>query len=533
MKKNWKKRAALTMAVVLAFGVSGCGGNDRVISEAEKTSESGSVDAMTGNTLSVWGQSSVWLPANETDINAVPFFIELQKQTDVKLDLQAASGDVQQQFNLMIAGGRDNLPDIIDNAEFFEGGATAAYEKGYIIELNDLIDKYAPNYKKYLTEHPEIDKMVKTDDGKYLTFPMIRGQDELCCFNGLIVRKDWLDQAGLAVPETMEDWYQVLTVFKHDFGAVAPFVLDAKNRFHYSNFAQAYGTTYDYFQKDGNIVFGPIEPGFKDFLAEMNQWYDEGLIDPNYLTSDQKARDAAMTTGQAGAIWFAVGGGIGKYMEAVTPNDPAYELVGAPSPVLTRGDTPMMGYKSAYASISGAAISSNCKNVELAVRFMDYGYSEAGHMLFNFGIEGESYEMTDGKPVYKEVITKNPQGLTISQAMSYYLGASHMASGFVQDIDYYNQYLSRQQQREAVATWSKTEASKYLLPLISPTAEEASELGSLETDIWTLVDENVAYFITGERDISEFDDFVAEVKSMDIDKAIEIKQATLDRYNSK
>ena len=89
----------------------------------------------------------------------------------------------------MIAGGKDNLPDIIDNVDFFEGGATSAYEKGYIIELNDLIDQYAPNFKKYLEEHPEIDKLVKTDDGKYLTFPLIRGSDELCSFNGLIVRK--------------------------------------------------------------------------------------------------------------------------------------------------------------------------------------------------------------------------------------------------------------------------------------------------------------------------------------------------------
>ena len=96
----------------------------------------------------------------------------------------------------MIAGGKDNLPDIIDNVDFFEGGATSAYEKGYIIELNDQIDQYAPNFKKYLEEHPEIDKLVKTDDGKYLTFPLIRGSDELCSFNGLIVRKDWLDEAG-------------------------------------------------------------------------------------------------------------------------------------------------------------------------------------------------------------------------------------------------------------------------------------------------------------------------------------------------
>jgi len=43
----------------------------------------------------------------------------------------------------------------------------------------------------------------------------------------------------------------------------------------------------------------------------------------------------------------------------------------------------------------------------------------------------------------------------------------------------------------------------------------------------------VAAFIAGERSIDEFDDFVEEVKSLDVDRAIEIKQAALDRYNAK
>ena len=69
-------------------------------------------------------------------------------------------------------------------------------------------------------------------------------------------------------------------------------------------------------------------------------------------------------------------------------------------------------------------------------------------MLYNFGTEGVSYEMQDGKPVYTSLITNNPDGLTMAQAMSYYIGASHMGGGFVQDLDYYNQYLARQQQRD-------------------------------------------------------------------------------------
>lgn len=517
MKKLWKKWFATAMATTMAVGL--CGGASTVSAE--------------DNTLSVFGQASVWLPNNETDISKSPFLQQLMEDTGVELELTAISGDVQQQFNLMVAGGKENLPDIIDSINLFSGGAQAAYDNGYIIDLTDLIDEYAPNYRKYLDEHPEIDKMMKTDDGKYLSFPMIRGDDALCSFNGLIIRKDWLDQIGMEVPTTITEWYDVLTAFKNEIGAVSPFVMDAKNHWHYNNFASAYGTMYDFFLEDGKVVFGPTQPGFKDYLTEMNKWYEEGLIDTNYLTSDQNARDAAISSGQAGASWSAVGGGIGKFMDAMEGTEPEFELVGAPTPVLNEGEQPMIGYKADNATNSGFAISTNCKNVELAMKFLDYGYSEEGNMLYNYGIEGVSYEMVDGKPVYTELILNNPDGLTVSQAMGYYIGANHMGGGFVQQMDYYTQYLQRPQQREAVVTWADTDASEHLLPPFSMTAEESIECAAIDTEIWTLVDESVAGFITGALSLDEYDSFVEQVMDMDLERSIELKQAAVDRYYEK
>lgn len=549
--KKWKKGMALAVSTAFVLGMVGCGttsGEDQAASngtvaaevqnestEAAAAEVSGTESEVSGdNTLKIFGDASVWLPNNETDINSSPFLLQLMEDTGVNIDLTAVSGDAQQQFNLMVAGGKENLPDIVDSSNRFEGGVAAAYANGYIIDLTDMIDEWAPNYRKYLDEHPEIDKLVKTDDGKYLSFPMIRGDDGLCSFNGLAIRKDWLDKAGLEVPTTIDEWYTALTTFKNDFGATAPLVIEATNRWHYNNFASAYGTMYDFFQNDGKVVYGPTEPGFKDFLAEMNKWYEEGLIDPNYLTADKNARDAAISSGQAGAVWTAVGGGIGKFMEAMETENPEFELVGVPTPVLNKGDRPMVGFKADNATYNGGlTITTNCKNVELAMKFLDYGYSEAGDKLFNYGTEGVSYEMVDGKPVYTELITKNPDGLTMSQAMSYYIGSSHMGGGFVQQLDYYNQYLQRPQQREAVATWADTDAKHHLLPSLTLSAEESSEVAEIDTEIWTLVDESVAGIITGTIPVDAWDDVVEEVKAMDLDRSLEIKQAALDKYNSK
>lgn len=155
-----KRKTLLAATSLLMAGVmAGCGGASTAAGATDGAS-SASTASNGDNTLSIWGQASVWLPSDVNEVEKVPFLQELQAATGVKLNLTAASGDTKEQFNLMIAGGKDNLPDIIDNVDFFEGGATSAYEKGYIIELNDLIDQYAPNFKKYLEEHPEDRKSV-------------------------------------------------------------------------------------------------------------------------------------------------------------------------------------------------------------------------------------------------------------------------------------------------------------------------------------------------------------------------------------
>ena len=67
-------------------------------------------------------------------------------------------------------------------------------------------------------------------------------------------------------------------------------------------------------------------------------------------------------------------------------------------------------------------------------------------MLFNFGVEGVSYEMKDGYPTYTDEVMKNPDGLSITQALSKYNLASY-SGPFVQDRRYVEQYSALPQQK--------------------------------------------------------------------------------------
>ena len=76
----------------------------------------------------------------------------------------------------------------------------------------------------------------------------------------------------------------------------------------------------------------------------------------------------------------------------------------------------------------------------------DFGYTDEGHMLNNFGIEGVSYTMENGEPVYTDEIMKNPEGLTMGQAMGKYMRSSY-GGPFVQDERYLEQYYTCTEQK--------------------------------------------------------------------------------------
>lgn len=554
MQRNSKKMFTMLVTTSLMGSlVVACSSNSSTTSTASPAASSGTANASTApagaavtyplktdKTLTYWGE----LPGNLTGVKAThadtPFFQNWQKATGVPLKFTAPpTNQTTQSLNVLLATG--DLPDMIEynwQGEF-PGGPEKAIKDGYILKLNDTIDKFAPNLKKYLKEHPEVDKQVKTDNGSYYVFPFIRGDDYLRVFQGPIVRKDWLDELGLPVPETIDEWYTTLKAFKEKKGATAPFsVVSVPRPFQESGngaFLSAFGVTRDFFIDDsGAIKFGPAEKGYKDYLATFHKWYAEGLIDKNFATADSKAMDANMASGATGVTVGNAGGGIGKFQPLITAKDPKGVLIGAPYPVLKKGDIAMYGQKDpANAPGGSVAITASSKNIETAAKLLDYGYSQEGGMLFNFGTPGVSYNLdSSGYPKYTDLLMKNPDKLAPAQSMSLYIRGNYNGP-FVQDKRYIEQYLAMQSQRDAVSIWSKTTVDKHKIPPVTATPEESTELAKIMTDLNTLVDEMTLKIILGTEPVDSFDKYMEKFNSVKLSRAIEIKKASLDRYNKR
>jgi putative aldouronate transport system substrate-binding protein len=471
-----------------------------------------------------------------TDLSEHEVVKEIEKRTGIDLQfLHPPVGQAQEQLNLMVASG--DLPDIIkNNFSFYKGGPEAAMKDGILINMNDLINKYAPNFKKIINSDPKLAKAVKSDNGTIIYFGAIIVPPEMrgLPFMGPAIRKDWLDELNLQVPETIDEWYTVLKAFKEKKNIPTPLAIDGKGGLDglVYTFSGAYGVpTSGFYQENGNVKFGPIENGYKEFLTTLNKWYKEGLIDKDFATHtyNDNTKQAAVT-GKTGA-WVFHSVHFKLFYELENNKNPKYQIVPTPLPSVKKGEQPELRDAIGYHEYNSAFVTSKCKNPIEAVKLLDYLYSEEGHNLVTWGTtEGKSYTTVAGKKQFTDLIMKNPDGLTYEHALRKYT-LPDMADSWdwtMQEAQY-----SLPEQKDAWKIWGKAGISRVLPSEMTFTEEESTKIASIQTDIDTYVKEMAIKYIMGLEPLSNFDSYVKQVKSMRIDEIINVNQNSLNRYNKR
>lgn len=530
----------IILVVLLLAACSGISGNTSPNSgennQAEITkSADGQVlyPIQTDFELSYWLQSPTTL---KPSINDVPFYQEWQKRIGVPLRFSEVSpAQASEAFSVLLASG--NLPDIIEYnwLSGVPGGPEKALQDGYIIRLNELIDQHAPNLKKFLQSHPELDKLIKTDNGDYYAFPFLKEGGMTTQWAGPVLRNDWLQELELSVPETIDDWHTVLTAFKERKGAKVPLTFSSQTHvlqgFMDGAFIGAFGVIREFYIDEGQVKYGPLEPGYKQFMETMSNWREEGLLDANFSQNDRKTQDAHIITGEAGAT-YSSGANIDKWEAALQTGDSKAAFIFAPYPVLKKEDTPKFGQEAwLYGEEGSAAISGTSKHAELAVQLLDYAYSEEGYLLFNYGTEGQSYTLNNGKPELTELVTNNPDQLSYLEALSLY---THTVNP--------GPYVGSKELIERLAITNedhnydrwKTDNLKHVLPPVSISAEESNEYARIMTDVNTLVDETTLKVILGAVSAEEaHHDLAAKLNALGIQRALEIQQAAYNRFLSR
>lgn len=133
----------------------------------------------------------------------------INENAPVKVEFVAcARNSTYQNYNLWLASGE--APDLI--MEFQPEYVEEWANQGMLIELSDIIDEYAPNYRA-LTP-PETQQWGMTMGGEY-AFAQQRFESSVVN-HMLYVRTDWLENLGLSIPTTEEEFLEVVRAFTED-----------------------------------------------------------------------------------------------------------------------------------------------------------------------------------------------------------------------------------------------------------------------------------------------------------------------------
>jgi len=518
-----KKKLLLTL--VLSLVLTGCSGG--IKTNVEFTDNYGdSYPIKTDKTLTVWCEFPSNALKGATNLNDLPLAQQLEKETGIHVEyIHPTDPTSNEEFNLMLASGE--LPDIIMSRWCqFSGGANKAVDDGYILPLNEIVEKYSPDFSAALDKY-DARRFFSTDDGELFFYPGIWDYDAVNV-SGFMLRKDWLDELGLEVPETMDEWEHVLREFKDKKGATAPFT-STFQQFYEGGFPGAYGIILGYYVDNGEIKTGYAEPQYKDLLETLIRWRDEGLFDKNFSTVDTATLTTNMLTGKSGATYGGQGAVMGGILGAAT--EKGFDLVAAPFPTLVKGEQNVLAKKNAQAySQMGAAITTQCDDVELAARWLNYGYTNAGRLTYTFGIEGESYEMVDGKPVYTDYVMHNPDGIGVKNMLDRYTRSATTSGPFIKAYAYLQQYAQLPQQKQALELWSDIDADPAEIPPLYFTDEEQTVVSELHDALITYENEMFYKFINKSEPLENFDKYLETLEKLGNSQLLEIYNAAYQRY---
>ncbi|MDR1116951.1 MAG: hypothetical protein LBL09_01715 [Oscillospiraceae bacterium] len=454
------------------------------------------------------------------------YWKEMAKLTNISFDwIHPPLTNLSETFNLMIAS--QNYPNVIHGFYgAYTPGIDDAIESDIIYALNDYT-QYLPNLHRWLESDNRYMLNSITDKGNFFGIPYLKNVEQ-GPWAGPIYRADLADKYNLDTPQTYADWENYLTICRDQEGMTEGplgICMYVTSLFGSTNSGYGVGSLMGpWINKDGTVVNTVLTEDFREYITMMTDWFDKGLINRDFMSN---------------VIYY--GGGVPKFAngeismgeatydlsEYVISCPPEMKIAAIPLPVRNVGDVNHIRQTNPMTTPGDAAVFSTSLNQEdltLLCRYFDYMFTEDGQLLANWGVEGITFEYgADGKPVWTDLITNNPDGMGVLQAQAVYL-ARNTIGVYEWTREITPEIL------EIMDIWS-TADDAYVLPSgVSLTAEEATESSNIWGDCSTYISENVLLFVTGGKPLSEWDGFVNQLKSMDIDRCTELRQVALDRY---
>lgn len=500
-------------------------------------------------------------------------YIEQVLGIDIELEFFYPSTR-NESISLMMASG--DLPDMIIGT-----GLTAnelsiySAAEGLLLDLAPyLTEENAPNLTKLFNEYPQLKNELTTPEGKIYSFGHVALDPKGSQSKRMFYNYDWIEELGLAVPTTLDEFVDMLRAFKAkgeaEGVAVVPFggnnarynstyvILNALGYNISSTWALQKGFETTIALRDGKVVLPCYDrEAFTKYLETMHTLYTEGLMEQDFYTLDKDTTKAHLaadlygvfpevaalyTSLEFGAEWF---GGIPLTSEFnATPFWPNYT-----------GQT-----------IGEFVVSAQTEYPEICVAFGDYMFNPAYSDDFFCNSYGPSIEQKD---------------ILLGKTVGWYYDADlkdRTSQDYIEHQDEYSSYnywryaniamwkpntfglepirlddildekgnsvilceypegddlmeiakvrktagnLNDQYKLSQVLSWGK-----YLTNEFSPSVcyfdeDTTLRVDELNTLITEYASQEIAKFVIGARDLSEVDGFYAELEKLGADEYVQ------------
>ncbi len=392
-----KKGLTIVLVLIMSFSVllAACGSNNNS-NEGAKQSNSSTGASDTASTPSApikievvknaLGSGTVPKPEDDPVIQA------LNKKLNIDLTVNLLT-EYDTQLNVRLAGG--NLPDVY---ELPLNQISDYSERGLLLDLTPHLDQL-----QQVIDFQTLDNFEKGKIGDK-QYAIIRHAD--IPFNTYMIRQDWLDNLGLAMPTTPEELLEVAIAFtendpdqngKNDTIGLTGFGLNTFGPL-YPIFGA--GSPGDIYVENGQVMSAAIDPDMKSALAFINKMIASGAVDKEFLVNKNNMHIDKVKQGSAGIVYAAwhqiLRDTTFAEIKAINPKAEWSQVPALTGPAGTWNASYDYGRAPSYHVIS-KSVEKDPEKLQKIFELFSYLATDEGLQLVGFGIEGTHYEVVDGK----------------------------------------------------------------------------------------------------------------------------------------
>ena len=414
-------------------------------------------------------------------------------------------------------------------------------KQGKILNLLDYAE-YMPNYSRILEENWNY-QQVQIDGGVYGFSTAVYNPAYISQY-GWLYNYTAFQESGLSIPTDLEELYEVAKALKARYPDSYPIMFYSNDLLYICNTFGLLNRRQLLANYDGNAFrMGLFDDpaGWKETVKFLSRLYQEGLIDPNFDAYNTEQVEYSATNGKAFIIpntWYGRAGELS--------NSGSYEWVCGNTPDGIGGQEPYFSAEPQGTTLSpnwSLCISADAEHPELLVKLIDNEYASAVMDRYNWGEEGVHYTVGENGQKqliaksameYEQLLEEHPRmpALRWNQDRGSQMAeksllepVSTVFDGVYETMDYWT--FSTRYIRADNALPNDSALAR--LARSSLTDEQSNTVSQDLRGVQNVILQNIRQFITGEKDLSEWDAFIEQAKqSGDYQSVLNVYNDQLD-----